>query len=252
MATPDGVWNVAEILLVPGMLGASLFFLLRYGSDKRAGVKSTASFNLGYALFFAFNALNQFSYVVYSIEELAIWPAFRTALRLPDVRISPFGLGVPLKSQILFMMACFFASFSPCVYSLERYVQNKSRHPLTWCGVVSGALCFAFWVTWYLAGVWVEAEALYYAIGLGVLFVGATFLVDVLVFVGVYLKLAKDTPGVVRKKSLVIAVGILFMYFSLVGGNMMKGEVEGWWVLVGPVALTGGILVLLYGFAKRI
>ena len=56
-----------------------------------------------------------------------------------------------------------------------------------------------------------------------------------------------------HKLSYIIAFGIIFMYASLAGGNLLKGEgvLQGWLVLVGPALLIMGMAVLVYGFRMK-
>ncbi|MHA1730901.1 MAG: hypothetical protein ACTSU5_03115 [Promethearchaeota archaeon] len=247
------IWDYAEILLVPVMFSVAGFFLWNALKSRREGVASTASFQLGYFFFFLVNGINQLSYVAFEVD--GFWPAFREVLRLPDLGVVLFGTNVKLKSQILFMMACFFFAFAPCMYPVEKYLRQRERFPLFWMGVASGALTFGLWLAWYPFGLYSDSPAVAYLLGAGMLFAVVTALVDFVLFIGIYFQLARTTPGEVRKKSLYIALGILLLYLSLLVGNALKStlkDLNPWLVLVGPVSLLLGMVVLVAGFNKKI
>lgn len=249
--SPDGLWTYLEFLLIPLMFGVGIFFLVLGARERKRENPSTATFNLGYAVFFLVNSVNQLAYVVDS--QMDFLPGFRTILRR-DYTLSLFGITFDLNSQIVFMITCFLWGFTLNVYAVEKYVRNSKRFPLTIVGTAASGLALAMWLLWYVFQVPTPHEAIFYLIGVGILFVGAAVLMMILMFVLVYVNLARKTPGAVRTKSLIIAFGILFMYVSLIAGNLLRGEglLPGYLVLIGPVLLIAGIVVLVYGFAKKI
>ncbi|MHA1730902.1 MAG: hypothetical protein ACTSU5_03120 [Promethearchaeota archaeon] len=249
--SPDFVWNILEMALIPVMVGVGVFFLVKGLKERKAGNPSTATFNIGYFLFFLVNSVNQLSYVADSIH--GWWPAFKDLLDV-DATFSVGGLSIKLNSQIVFMIACFTWSFLPNMYTVEKYIRNSKRFPVTLMNLVACVLSTAMWVATYAFGVTWEGGVVDVFVFASVVYVFLVGVLIILLFLAVYLDLARKTPGEVRTKSLIIAFGIIFMYVSLIGGNLLRGEgiLTGWLQLVGPILLLSGMAVLVYGFSKKI
>ncbi|GAB4317446.1 MAG: hypothetical protein Kow0069_20210 [Promethearchaeota archaeon] len=259
---PESVWYVLEVALIPAMVVVGTFFFALARRERAASNQSAAVFNLGYCAFFLVNAVNQLAYVADSVD--AFWPEFNAvlardyALALPELGIGDVGL----SSQIVFMIVCFLWSFVLNVHAVEKYLRQSSKRPLSRAGVVAAVAATVAWLAWYQP--WLSNPAFVqvpspptpfnYLLGFGVVFIVVVGLAMIFLFVAIYFDLARKTPGAVRRKGLVIGFGILFMYASLVAGNLLRGEglLPGYWTLLGPVLLLAGIAILVYGFTRRI
>ncbi len=247
---PETVWEYTEVVLIPLMFAVSIFFLVKAQKERAAGNPGTAKFDLGYGIFFAINAVNQIAYVSDSIW--GFLPQFREILKR-EVTMIVFGFDIGLSSQIVFMMACFLWSFTPLIYPVEKFIQNSRKLILTKIAVVASGLVTVFWVVFYLLQVPLVNGVMDIFLAIVIVFVLLVCLVLLVLFLGVYIGVARKTPGSVRMKAITIASGIILMYASLLLGNLLRGEglLPGYFILLGPALLTLGMLLLVVGFSKK-
>ena len=66
-ASPDGLWNIAQTLLIFLFLAVGAFFLFKYFRGKETELKSANQINIGYGFFFIATGLNQLVYAITSV-----------------------------------------------------------------------------------------------------------------------------------------------------------------------------------------
>jgi len=243
-------WLILEWIIFILMIGPlPLFFFSKYRKDKAAENKGGAAFNLGYVLFFVFTSLNQLVYLIdanSAYQEAVGW----VEILVIDVEF-PLLLGLNLDSQIVLMVFLFFCGFLPIMFPVEKYIQKWEKYPITKLVIIGAIGTGLLWLLFCYLQLPQPIDSIPYQIVNAVLLLLGLvgFLISFLAFIRFYLKLAIASTGAIRKKSLIITFGILFMYVSLIGGNLSRNNFIGTPLeLLGPVLLILGIIILIYGF----
>ncbi|MHA1147737.1 MAG: hypothetical protein ACTSR8_05790 [Promethearchaeota archaeon] len=251
MADPfETFWLILEWIIFILMIGpVTVFFYSKYRKDKRNAIQSSATFNLGYMIFFILTSLNQLIYIIDAINaysEAIGWNAILTT-GIKNTILFEFTL----KSQITIMLCLFFFSFVVIMYPIEKHIRKSERFPISIFLLIGGATSGIIWVIFCLLQVPQPIELIWLQIivaAILIISVSALF-VSIIAFLYFYLKVAINSVGAVRKKALIVTFGIFFMYFSLIGGNLTKPDVAGTiFILIGPIFLILGIMILIYGF----
>ncbi|MHA1284233.1 MAG: hypothetical protein ACTSQP_17170 [Promethearchaeota archaeon] len=243
-------WLILEWIIFALMIGPlPIFFFSKYKSDKKAGIESSASFNLSYVLFFLTTAINQLIYIIdaensYS-STLGVDPILNAGIK------NTILIEFTLKSQITIMLCLFFISFAFIMNPIETFLRKSEKKPITILLLVGAVVSGAIWTIFCLLLIPQPLEMILLQIIIALILLTAVFalLISVIAFFYFYLKVAISSTGSVRKKALTVSFGIFFMYFALIGGNLTRPDVRGNPLeLIGPIALLIGLLVLLYGF----
>jgi hypothetical protein len=246
------IWLVLEWIIFVLMVGpVCIFFFLKYRRDKAVEDKEGMAFNLRYLLFFILTAINQLIYIIDMVE------VYREAIigwkDVFDVEFEFLILGYIMSSQVLIMATLFLSSFTLIFYPVEKYLKWKS-YPITKFLLISSIIIGALWLIFglfkvpqprdlYLFQIVLSVSFFFALFGLGICFFG---------FFILYFKFAISYGGIVRKKALIISIGVLLLVISVIGGNLTRPLVEGTSSeLIGPLTLLPGILVLIYGFNIR-
>jgi hypothetical protein len=268
--TPIGVWNILEVLLTLIFFLMGFFFLVKFMNGRSSGLESTNRFNIGYAFFFWANAINQLIYIAESIPEL--FPRFNSYIYKGTYYLFVFEFEpIALKTQIILMVLLLLISIGPVMSSIELYLKNRKNQPLfkaTMFGIVVLSLIFMIFFI-YLRAIHPEGitgpDLLYtgqvetaggIVTNILLIFVALYILVLMIIliwnFVIFYLILAiKSAPGAMRNKSLLIFFGIMALYGGLMVGNLLRPDLTGWTILMGPIAFLIGMILLVIGFNKK-
>jgi hypothetical protein len=234
------------------LIVAPLFFYSKYKEDKAVENKGGMAFNLGYMIFFIFTSLNELVYIIDAIGEYSAVLGWDPILAAGITNTLVFEY--TLKSQIIIMLCLFFWSFVAIMYPIEKYIQKKKKFTVTILLLIGGIGSGLLWFIFCYLRVPLSVELIWLQIIIGLVF-GISIIglaISVLAFSYFYLKLAFSSTGIIRKKSFIIFFGLFFMYFSLIGGNLFRPDVEGTLLeLMGPIALMLGIFVLIYGFRLK-
>ncbi len=259
----DDIWYILQWIIFIFLLVIPIYFYIKAKTYKRDGNVGGRAFSLGYCFFFLINSINQFFYLMDQDLQLRFFLRFheiwgRKLLFTLLVEIDVF------TTHITIMVLLLFLAFIPIIFPMEKYIQRWEKKPVTKLLIISSIFISILWTLFCLIGLpqpiltntdFLYALALFYEIIIHILAIIAfiTIIVSILTFIYFYIKLAFQSPGIVRRKALIIAFGILFMYISLIVGNLSKPSVEGTWlVMIGPIALISGILILVYGFSIKI
>ncbi len=236
-------WIIFGMMIGP----VPLFFYGKYKKDKKAGNKGGAAFNFGYIIFFFFTSLNELVYIIDAVGEYSAALGWDPILAAKVVVLFESSI----RSQILLMMLLFFCSFIPIMYPVEKYIQNSEKMLVSKLLII-GAIGMAIaWFTFCYLRIPQPIDFIPFQIIFAILTVVIIlgFLVSIFSFIYSYMKLAAKSTGIIRKKALIVTFGLLFMYISLVAGNLIRPDVVGTPLeLIGPILLTLGIVILIYGF----
>lgn len=258
----EDVWYISEWVVLLLMLIIPIFFYRKSKEYKREDNAGGRAFSLGYCFFFLITSVNQFFYIVDGDLQLKEFLGF-TVIFEREINFTLL-FEFALSTHISLMFLIFFLSFIPIDYPMEKYIQRWEKKPLTKLLIITSICLGILWVLFCFLGLpqpnlqnaLIQYEiALIYEIILHLLILVAliALLATVIGFIYFYIKLAIKTTGVVRRKALLITFGILFMYISLVIGNLTKPALEGTWlVMIGPISLISGIFILVYGFSIKI
>ncbi|MHA1293196.1 MAG: hypothetical protein ACTSQJ_11050 [Promethearchaeota archaeon] len=243
------IWLIFEwIIFILMAVPVPFFFYKQYRKDKAEGNKGAAAFNLGYMLFFIFTSLNQLVYIIDAVDVYSSSIGWDIVLAKSVKNILVYEYN--LKSQIILMFCLFFCSFLPIIYPVEKYIQKNDTFIVSILIFISAiATGISWFIFCYLRIPQPDILFFYIIVGIMVLISLFSFLISVIAFIYFYIKLAAKSTGAVRKKALIVTFGILFMYISLIGGNLTRPNVLGTPLeLIGPICLLLGIVILIYGF----
>lgn len=244
------IWLMLEwVIFIMMILPLPIFFYFKYREDKIAENKGSMAFNLGYMLFFIFTSLNQLIYIIDAVSDYSTVIGWNEILSrgIQNTVLIEFEL----KSQITLMLCFFFLSFIPIMYPIEKYLRKSEKFPTSVLLGIGAAISGILWLIFCYFGIPQPLEIIWLQVVIAIilLIACAGLLISIIAFLFFYLKVAINSTGAVRKKSLIVTFGIFFMYFSLIGGNLTRPDVIGTALeLIGPVFLVVGIIVLIYGF----
>ncbi len=151
------------------------------------------------------------------------------------------------QNSFLIMITLLQLGFAVLSYVIETFITNSERKYLHKTLLV----CFGISFLSYLGPlVPTDYHELIYLI------VNATLIPFALIIVywGVfYLRLAKNSPGSVRKKALMVAFGLGFLFFGIIMDTMYRGAVFGEYAL--PIFFKSvsliGVPLLIFGFRRK-
>jgi hypothetical protein len=268
--TPMGVWNLLELVLTIVFFLIGFYFIAIYFKARKNAIASVNQFNIGYAFFFWANALNQLIYIVDEIPGLV--PQLDLFLSEGEVVLYLGTLLIfPLKTQIVMMLFLLFLSIVPLMRFIELYLKNNQKMPVFKLSVVGIILLAIIFVVFFMInraiapGGFTGPDVLYqggtssvpelilnFVLVVISLFIFVVTLLIVWNFFIFYLQFAFKTIGAMRAKSLMIFVGILLLYTGLGVGNLLKPDLTGWAILMGPIMFLMGMIVLIFGFNKKV
>jgi hypothetical protein len=268
-ASPDGLWNLLEIILIFAFLAVGVFFFVKYSRGKATAPASVNLFNIGYGFFFIFTGINQLLYMADGIPNFI--PALDIFLTDGEISVNLFFVETPLRTQIMFMMVLLIWSVTPVIYAIEKYLKNRPQTPIfkysMGVGIIfTGIVIYFFVINRYLAPGGFSGTHLVYegetttltGQVINILFIVIALLVilDSLLliwnFIIFYFIMIIKSTGAMRTKAVLIFLGFLFLYGGLAGGNLLKPDLIGYAILIGPITFIIGMILLVIGFNKKI
>ena len=211
---------------------------------------SGKGYNLRYFFFFLLSALNQIIYILEMVREYAdAIPGWNSVFEVDYVNTILFHQ--VMGTQIFIMAVLFLFSFIFITYPMEKYLQEWHSLPITRFLIISSVLVGATCVVFSVFKVPQPIDLLAYQFYIFILFIiGAAGIgIGLFGFLLIYLIFALRAEGEIRKISLYICVGIIFVITAVLGGNLSRP-----WVLhtplelIGPIFMLLGIVFLITGF----
>ncbi|MBN2154108.1 MAG: hypothetical protein JW839_21815, partial [Candidatus Lokiarchaeota archaeon] len=205
---------------------AGLFLVME---GKLSTVEVQKKFHYHLAFMFVLIGMAQGLVAAYSIltEPVSDGPPAIPAIFPGIVNLLP-GVSLFKRGDALFALALACCSSVFIIHSIEKYIRNSKRYPLTIL-VVIGGLCGvgAIIVAYLKASVWAVSapewvEYLEYGLT-GFMIVGMA--ITILALPIIYFALARQTSGAVKKNSLTIAWGFL-VTFLMVLLHLLRDVVE--------------------------
>ncbi|MFX0100117.1 MAG: hypothetical protein ACFFCS_11100 [Candidatus Hodarchaeota archaeon] len=250
------IWRFAQFGIFIILIVFGFYFLSLY-LKSRTKNPIQAPFNAGYTIFFFVQSLNQLLFIA---------EAFSSALNsYMGVEIELYLLDdslMGLDMQLGYMFLLFGISFLCVLFPFEKYVQNKKKYPLSIILILSIAMAIVILV---FGNIYPDVKAtgnaaLFGLMGYGLhpaaaLMIIIAFAVSIIGALTLYFRLAKQTSGDLRNRSLTTAIGLLIWMLSVIIGNGMRGQLEDIGIpfasLVGPVMFYVGTFLLAYGFQRK-
>jgi hypothetical protein len=233
---------------------AGLFLIME---GKVSTVEVQKKFHYDLAFMFLLIGLAQGAIALYSIctEEISANPPYNHMLFPQIEQVFPPGLVLFERGDALFALALASSSSVFIIHSIEKYIKNSKRFPLTIL-VIIGAFCGigAIILSHVKAAIWpgVDPDAwvvyLSYAL-VGFMIVG--MVITIIALPVIYFALAKQTSGELKKNSLTIAWGFLIT-FLMVLLHLLRDIVEdmplNWMVFIFGNMI--GALILISGYMR--
>jgi hypothetical protein len=267
--TPTGVWNLLAIILTLVFIGVGFYFLAKFLQNKENSQESTNKFNIGYAFFFWATGLNQFLYICDDIVGLA--PTLDLFLSNGELYLYIGAIAISIKTQILLMISLLILSATPLSKSIDLYLKNHPKAPVYKLSLAAFILSSIIFIIFFVINRFNAPGGL---TGPEISFTGDTStsigqIINILLIIAAiyifivtliliwnffifYLILAMKSISSMRVKSLLIFFGILILYIGLFVGNLLKPDLEGWSILFGPILFLIGMIVLIFGFNKKV
>ncbi len=269
--TPEGVWNLMEVILTVIFFFMGFYFFKKYKTGKEEGIKSQNDFNLGYAFFYWAIVLHQFFFFTDSIPNFI--PPLKNFLSNGEFYLYISGLDrIGLKTQIVLMIVLLIVSATPLMKSIEKYLQQRENVPVYKATYAAGIMLTIVFIIFFvvnrgIAPLGFEGQELKYVGGtdgtpgkiinwfliifcIYILIIAIIIVYNILVY---WLILTIKSPkGAFRVKSLLIFLGVLTLYIGLFVGNLLRPDLEGWLILIGPIFFLVGMVLLIIGFKKEI
>lgn len=217
-----------------------------------------APFNLGYTIFFFTQVLNQMFFIPDAFSDaLYSYMGQDIILYVIDETVFTFGLAM----QLAYMFLLFSISFVCILFPFEKYIQNSKKYPLSvilFLSIAMSAIVLIFGNIYIDVGS--SGNDIMFAI-LGIvhpiaaLIILLGFIISLIGALTLYFRLAKQTSGVLRKKSLATAIGLLIWFLSVIVGNALRAQLEDLGIpystLIGPALFYAGTILLAYGFQRK-
>ena len=252
----ETVWRFAEFGILIILLVFGFYFLSLYLKSKKEN-PIQAPFNFGYTIFFFVQSLNQLLFIGAAFSS-ALNTYLSTEIELYLLDNSLFSLDM----QLAYMFILFDISFLCILFPFEKFVQNKKKYPLSIILILSIAMATLITVFGNIyPDVGASGNAIVFGLmGYGVHPVGAiiiilAFIVSITGALTLYFRLAKQTSGDLRRRSLATAIGLLIWMLSVIIGNGMRDQLADLGIpyasLIGPVMFFLGTFLLAYGFQRK-
>ncbi len=218
---------------------------------KVSQIEIQKKFHYGLAVMFVLIGIAQGVIVFYSMFSKAPLnsPTNYAALLIPEA--GDLGRGDTYTAIVL---ACSSSLF--IIHSIEKYIKNSKRYPITIFVVISSVVGIvglvlnysSLWTSLITAGLSWGGQLIYPFL----LLAGLGIIITIISLPSIYFTLAKQTSGDLKKNSNTIAIGYLIT-FTMVIFHMLRDMVFAEMPLNWVVFLVGqaiGALILISGYMK--
>ncbi|MBD3351108.1 MAG: hypothetical protein GF364_06445 [Candidatus Lokiarchaeota archaeon] len=231
------LWLFANLILFIFSAFISGFFFLQAKKNKQ--VESLRKYCIGIGIFMLFVALNGAIDVstMYVTEVLGKYDLFPE-----EQQFLTYG-----KNSFYIIITLLMVGFSVLSYQIESHITRSQRHTLTIVLVV----CFFISLIPYF-GFLIPDE--YHKLVKNIVYGTQVPFTLIIIYWGVfYLSLARKSAGIVKRKALMVAFGLGFLFFGIIVDTMYRWVRADEFIVpfaVRCISIVGAIL-LLFGFKRE-
>jgi len=232
-----GLWLFTSLILAILFIIISIFFLNQAKKNKE--VISLKRYSIGISIFMLILGINGFIDLgaMYATEVLNQYDLFSESDQLLKAGQTSFFI-------IISLLMIGFAVLS---YQIEKYIKQSKRKILTTILII----CFIISLIPYF-GHYIPIE--YHYLIKNIVYGTQIPFTFIIIYWGVfYLALAKNTTGVVRRRAIMVAFGLGFLFFGIIMDTIYRWSTDALYLipfLLKCISNTGAILLML-GFKRE-